>query len=770
MKSNTFGNTNNKKRNNAILDKIQILRPNISQDIFQNQAIKSRVDFKDSNYEILNSSNLNNNINENLKEKNEKNKRKTDYRRINSSNLRNRKILEKNNSADQQILQNNKVEPKSNMSSFMSNYYTHDKNKLKLSSGEKSPKQCLNLFPYNLIGFKKKKSVKEQINEVLEPIIQSNKAKKSDLKLNKYSNFLSQKLKFKLSEVNNNNTNINNSKIFHSSKTARNYFSKYSSNLEKKNENKVLDRKIKIGTRNKSNNNLNKRSTNMNSSQNDNISFSKSLSKEDNDNIIKLSQKIKDEVKLYFIKNKFASIKDYFKDWFYNNKNDGHQNKLFLGIDDIYHYLKSKINMKVTKYEIQKIFGCNYINLDVESFKNFFFEENSGKKCFLVINNFLLSKNNFSDENIFNIEKDNYLPKSVDHLKICENLNKNYDLIFNLLKEQKEKILEKLGNMKNMKNMECEYYDFYYLIKSLNLDKKICHPEIIRKLFVRYQNKNEKINVMKFIYDLFEDSLSIKNIKINPIDIIYNLNHQNAEKTHNKEYTKLLKETSILKSIRANFVYINDFPDAKNKEEKIPLNNKIKTFTSKIKIKKWDVDNVMNYLKYYKISKHSEPEKFLKNDINKDKELLILSKKDKELLQCIIKFNIKNKRKNFPSQTSKNHNTSNFFYSHNRPANKGSNKIIEDNQTVVKTCNEENDIKSERGGCTEDIREKTTRESINCQNENKNNLIKKNLSLHNKMRLYANENNFFGLVKFPMLNYPEESKNLNLNSDIIDLL
>ena len=67
------------------------------------------------------------------------------------------------------------------------------------------------------------------------------------------------------------------------------------------------------------------------------------------------------------------------------------------------------MGIKIYKNEIQKIFKCNRRTFDINDFKNFFFEENTGKKL-LYINDYLLLK-----QALFNSYKE---------------LNKNKNLIY----------------------------------------------------------------------------------------------------------------------------------------------------------------------------------------------------------------------------------------------------------------------------------------------------------------------------------------------------
>ena len=52
-------------------------------------------------------------------------------------------------------------------------------------------------------------------------------------------------------------------------------------------------------------------------------------------------------------------------------------------------------------------------------------------------------------------------------------------------------------------NIEYEYNDFNYLINSLNINKKILESKIIKSIFIKYQNKNKKLNIKYFINILY---------------------------------------------------------------------------------------------------------------------------------------------------------------------------------------------------------------------------------------------------------------------------
>ena len=249
-----------------------------------------------------------------------------------------------------------------------------------------------------------------------------------------------------------------------------------------------------------------------------------------------ITSKIKEEVQNYFIKYKFSSIKDYFNDWLYFKRKKDYQKKLTLDEDDIYYYLKEKIGVKVYKDEVEKIFKCKKIIFDINMFKYFFFEEDSIKRNIYITDTYFPK---FSKFNFYNKHKeDNKFLSFSDIFKNSKYsipIFKN-NLLISALKEHKSKIISKIcyNLFKNNKKIEYDYSDFSNLFQNLNVDKKIVNYKTVRKIFNKFKNSNDKVNIKYFIDNLFKNDnikdefLSGKNEnKKNIIEHLTNSNNYN---------------------------------------------------------------------------------------------------------------------------------------------------------------------------------------------------------------------------------------------------
>ena len=220
-----------------------------------------------------------------------------------------------------------------------------------------------------------------------------------------------------------------------------------------------------------------------------------------------LISKIKEEVQNYFIKYKFSSIKDYFNDWLYFKRKKDYQKKLTLDEDDIYYYLKEKIGVKVSRDEIEKIFKCKKIIFDINMFKYFFFEEDSIKRNIYITDTYFPK---FSKFNFYNKHKeDNKFLSFSDIFKNSKYsipIFKN-NLLISALKEHKSKIISQIcyNLFKNNKKIEYDYSDFSNLFQNLNVDKKIVNYKTVRKIFNKFKNANDKVNIKYFIDNLFKN-------------------------------------------------------------------------------------------------------------------------------------------------------------------------------------------------------------------------------------------------------------------------
>ena len=250
-----------------------------------------------------------------------------------------------------------------------------------------------------------------------------------------------------------------------------------------------------------------------------------------------ITSKIKEEVQNYFIKYKFSSIKDYFNDWLYFKRKKDYQKKLTLDEDDIYYYLKEKIGVKVYKDEVEKIFKCKKIIFDINMFKYFFFEEDSIKRNIYITDTYFPK---FSKFNFYNKHKeDNKFLSFSDIFKNSKYsipIFKN-NLLISALKEHKSKIISKIcyNLFKNNKRIEYDYSEFSNLFQNLNVDKKIVNYKTVRKIFNKFKNANDKVNIKYFIDNLFKNDnikdefLSGKNEnKKNIIEHLTNSNNYNS--------------------------------------------------------------------------------------------------------------------------------------------------------------------------------------------------------------------------------------------------
>ena len=240
-------------------------------------------------------------------------------------------------------------------------------------------------------------------------------------------------------------------------------------------------------------------------SQSTKNSFKPFLNKK-NRELEKITVSIKEEVKNYFVKHRFSSVKDYFNDWLYYNRKKDYQKKVALDEDNIYYYLKEKLGIKIYRNEVEKIFKCKRTLFDINMFKIFFFEENSERKALNINDNLLLKQTVFNSYRKYKKNKDNIISSFSNITKHTENKMPSFknNLLVTTLKEHKAKILDKIGNnfVEINKKNEFDYLEFYNLFQNLNKDKKFINKKLIKKVFDKYKNENEKVNIKYFINNL----------------------------------------------------------------------------------------------------------------------------------------------------------------------------------------------------------------------------------------------------------------------------
>ena len=302
-----------------------------------------------------------------------------------------------------------------------------------------------------------------------------------------------------------------------------------------------------------------------------------------NNNEIKINS-IKSKVRNFFI-GKFNNIKEYFNDW----KEKG---KEYLNINDLHKYLNNKIKFKISKDEINKLFGVYFKknNFDVNNFKYLFFEEQSNKNLSIQVN-----KLQYYNKMFIKCLSDGYLSLNSNknnNIKYYEK-HKYYELL-NLVKEHKNKLLKKYKE--NEKEEGYNYNEFLALIYNILIEsKKSYYDNAIKKLFEKYKSKNsETINIISFfetidykIYKLDKNSNS-SNIDIN-FKIkkqIYSSNSTLSNKTKNIEN---ILNNNI--NSRKNFAKKDTIFNKSNFIEKINQDNKDSEESKINKFNKLDYSN-----------------------------------------------------------------------------------------------------------------------------------------------------------------------------------
>ena len=444
----------------------------------------------------------------------------------------------------------------------------------------------------------------------------------------------------------------------------------------------------------------------------------------------KFVQLIKNKAKNYFIEHRFSSVKDYFNDWLYYKRKKDYQKKLYLDVDSIYYYLKDKIGIKIFKNQVSKIFNCNNTVFDINQFKDFFFEENSGQKSLLINKKLLLNYNLFNSYNYFKKNKGYSFSSFSDIIKSTKTKNPIFknNLLIRVLKENKSKIIDKICDnlVENDKKEEYNFTEFNNLFEQLNLDKNVVNKKMTKKLFNKYKNKNEKVNIKYFINNLE----SIDDDK-NELFKDKEENKENMIETpRRKAYHKFFYSNPI--NLHLNKIQFKDNNEDNNKTKSSPINKiekysfKSNTLTAKVE------KNIKSF------NNTSQTNKLIKfNELKKNKKL-------KKKKFCIL----------FDSG-AKSMNQSNMIKSI-KP------KFIKSNDN--KTIKVENKFRT-------NYNHNITLKEID-KNIKKFATLTRPVSVYNKafLEMNINKNNSNYIDNRIQKLFSEDSKIQKLNSDIIDLI
>ena len=446
----------------------------------------------------------------------------------------------------------------------------------------------------------------------------------------------------------------------------------------------------------------------------------------------KFVQLIKNKAKNYFIEHRFSSVKDYFNDWLYYKRKKDYQKKLYLDVDSIYYYLKDKIGIKIFKNQVSKIFNCNNTVFDINQFKDFFFEENSGQKSLLINKKLLLNNNLFNSYDYFKKNKGYSFSSFSDIIKSTKTKNPIFknNLLIRVLKENKSKIIDKICDnlVENDKKEEYDFTEFNNLFEQLNLDKNVVNKKMTKKLFNKYKNKNEKVNIKYFINNLE----SIDDDK-NELFKDKEENKENMIETpRRKAYHKFFYSNPI--NLHLNKIQFKDNNEDNNKTKSSPINKiekysfKSNTLTAKVE------KNIKSF------NNTSQTNKLIKfNELKKNKKL-------KKKKFCIL----------FDSG-AKSMNQSNMIKSI-KP------KFIKSNDN--KTIKVENKFRT-------NYNHNITLKEID-KNIKKFATLTRPVSVYNKafleMNINNNKNNSNYIDNRIQKLFSEDSKIQKLNSDIIDLI
>ena len=195
---------------------------------------------------------------------------------------------------------------------------------------------------------------------------------------------------------------------------------------------------------------------------------------------------IKNEVIKFYKKHNFPSKLDFYQDWIRENGKN-------LTINDIHFYLNNIINIKIKKDDIKSIIlnklKLKELNeLNYEDFKNIFFSsENINKKNLCVNPDSIKDKIKNNKINLIN------LIESIK-AKLYSEINKNAD---DIIKTCKQKYKNKY---------ELYFDEFYDLInRNIIVDSELYFNDIIKRIFHEYSDKDNRINIMKFLEKISEN-------------------------------------------------------------------------------------------------------------------------------------------------------------------------------------------------------------------------------------------------------------------------
>ena len=608
----------NKKINKNLLNNIKSKQSNYDIDFFHNKLLNNIIELNNYDNNLI----LSNNSQK--KEKNKPFKINSKIRKVNSAIMRNIKSQKyyfnyENSSSTRGIPSSNTLIKSKNESILNSNHSNYKLQNKTINEDSGLLKSTIYNYPYkiNSISSKSSKNFPRMNNSQI-------KEDEKCSKMSKYVNLLEKKMKEKLMKI----TNFDDVNCCYRRIKINNFQKNKINEMQTSNKifldiNKIYKLNSIIKNDDQKNDILIPNTNNKNqNSKNNLISKTSSNIEYKSNNIYKLSQYIKEEVKKYFIKNKFSSIKDYFNDWISHKRKYDYKNGLFLDCDNIYYYLKLKLGLKITKDDIINILGCDKAYFDIENFKNFFFEENSGKKSFIITKDFLIKNSKLDFDNRNNKENFILSPSSSLFIQNKEKeFNFKYDLFFNTLKDQKSIILDKICDYRmGFNKIEYEYNDFYNLINSLKIDKRIYNKKVVKAIFLKYQNKNKKMNIKYFVNILYGNENARKELSFDKKKLNRNKNRvKNIYEKYNFDTDK--KHSIVKKKLNIN-----------NRSSSLYINNNKKDFSQ----------NINFQLISNNINKNSEES----NDNDNDNNVIVIKPKKKFFKNKLEKYK-RNKKKSF---------------------------------------------------------------------------------------------------------------------------